>query len=295
MRNAWIIATAVMLPLAGACNRTASAPGQDPSTQDAAATSGPTIVSVGDGFAAQSVDGTVTANRSSATVRPECDGFIEDNASVVLSVTKMMTLRLSAAPTDDPNADLILVAMAPDGSVLCSDDADGLNPRLESHVSPGDYRVWVGTYTEKKTSAFRLLLENVLLTVPEGPEPTPIADGNYGGLHIGPETGVGTLRGRAGGTRQANTIGPGCTGFIGMRPDHVLQLDARERLRVVVRATDADLVLLMQNADGRVLCNDDADGLQPELYEDLNAGTWNVYVGSYRPSHYPEYVLRVSR
>lgn len=295
MRNAWIIATAVMLPLVGACNRSTTQSGRGASAPDAEASAGPTIVRIVDGFSSQSADGIVTATRAASTLRPACDGFVEDDASIVLSVQKTSSLRLTAAPIEDPNADLILVAMAPDGSLLCSDDADGLNPRLESQVTPGDYRVWVGTYEEKKTSAYRLRVDNVLLSVPEGPEPTPIEEGNFGGLRIAPETGVGTLRGRAGGTRQANTVGPGCTGFIGMRPDHVLQLEARERLRVVAHATDADLVLLLQNADGRVLCNDDDDGLQPQLYEDLNAGTWNVYVGTYRPSHYPEYVLRVSR
>lgn len=252
-------------------------------------------INVEEGFEVERVEGVAGAQRALATMRRECAGFIGDAPDLYLRVTDERVLRLQATPTDDHNADLVLAAMSNSGTVLCSDDADGLDPRLESRFSPGQYRVWVGAYAKGERPAYALTVADVLRDLPEGPEPQQVKGGAYGGLSIAPDTGPGSLRGRGGGTREAHVIGPGCVGFVAMVPDHVLILEHAMRLRVSARATDADLVLLLRDSDGRVLCNDDADGRNPELYEELEAGTWSVYVGSYAPSHYPEYVLRVSR
>lgn len=246
-------------------------------------------------FESERVEGVAGSQRALATMRRECAGFIGDAPDLYLRVTDERVLRLRATPTEDHNADLVLAAMSNSGTVLCSDDADGLDPRLESNFAPGQYRVWVGAYAQGEQPTYALTVADVLRDLPEGPEPQQIKGGAYGGLSIAPDTGPGSLRGRGGGTREAHVIGPGCVGFIGMVPDHVLTLEHAMRLRVSARATDADLVLLLRDSDGRVLCNDDADGRNPEIYEELGAGTWSVYVGSYEPSHYPEYVLRVSR
>lgn len=286
----------LLLALVSACHRASPTNVDDPSVREAGNTVGvAATVNVMDDFEREEVSGRAEAKRPIATMRPECMGFIGDDPDVYLHVAKDRVLRLQAAPTDDANADLVMAVMSNSGTVLCSDDADGINPRIEASFAPGQYRVWIGAFEQEKSHAFTLSVDDVLKDLPEGPAPTTSQDGAFGGLIVRPDSGPGTLRGRGGGTREANTLGPGCVGFIGMRPDHVLTLENAMRLRISARATDADLVLLLQDSQGRVLCNDDADGRNPALFEEMNAGTWNVYVGSYAPSHYPEYVLRVSR
>ena len=252
-------------------------------------------INVEEDFEMERVEGVAGSQRALATMRRECAGFIGDAPDLFLRVTDERVLRLQATPTEDHNADLVLAAMSNSGTVLCSDDADGLDPRLESRFSPGQYRIWVGAYAQGEEPVYALTVADVERDLPEGPEPQQIKAGAYGGLAIAPDTGPASLRGRGGGTREAHVIGPGCVGFIAMAPDHILTLEHAMRLRVSARATDADLVLLLRDSEGRVLCNDDADGRNPEIYDELEAGTWSVYVGSYEPSHYPEYVLRVSR
>ena len=44
------------------------------------------------------------------------------------------------------NVDLTIAVHLPDGSWLCNDDWDGLNPRVEGPVGRGRVEVFVGTY-----------------------------------------------------------------------------------------------------------------------------------------------------
>lgn len=291
-----LIATLWMAGLIAACQGKGRGVEEAPSPSSSDERTGVSAtINVFEDFEGESIEGYSESRRALRTMRPECAGHIGEEADLFLHVQEERVLRLQANPVNDDNADLVLAAMSSSGLVLCSDDADGLNPRLESRFTPGQYRVWVGSFEEGKSQSFALHVTDVLKDVPEGPAPVPIDGGEFGGFAVRPDTGAGSLRGRAGGTREANAIGPGCVGFIGMRPDHVLTLESAMRLRVSARATDADLVLLLQDSQGRVLCNDDADGRNPALFEEMGAGTWNVYVGSYAPSHYPEYVFRVSR
>lgn len=241
------------------------------------------------------LQGNSSATRAATALARYCPGYIGDETSFYLRVERDATLRLSARPTEDPQLDLMLAVMAPDGTTLCVDDADGIHPRVESAMNPGEYRIWVGGYEKDTTGAFTLEVVDMIKQLPQGPDPSPIPDGTYGGLSLSSGTGPGSLKGRAGGVRDANNVGPGCAGFLASKPDHVIFLEEAMRLQVSARGNGADLVLVLQSANGRVLCNDDAEGLSPHLEDELQAGAWNVYVGTFRPAQYPEYVLRVSR
>lgn len=248
-----------------------------------------------EGFQHASVQGYIGNARELAELGDGCVGVASEQTSVHLYVEKDTTLRLRAQPVERDESDLVMAIQSEQGGVLCSDDFDGLNPQIDTHFEAGQYKVWVGTFDASTGTQFELLVEDALHDLPQGPEPEAIDAGSYGGLSLVEGTGPGRLIGRAGGTRKAMDIGPGCVGFIGMRPDHVLVIAQDMHLHIAAHAADADLVLLLQDAQGRVLCNDDADGTNPALNEKIDAGTWNVYVGTYAPSSYPEYVLRVSR
>lgn len=248
-----------------------------------------------EGFRTESVQGYVGNAQRLDLLGDGCVGVASTQPSVHLYVANDSTLRVHARPLESEDADLVMAIQSEGGGVLCSDDVDGLNPKIDTHFEAGQYKLWVGTFEDDPHTEFELHVEDALHGLPKGPEPQPIDAGTYGGLSLGDDTGPGRLIGRAGGTRQASDIGPGCVGFIGMRPDHVLTLSETVRLRIAAHAADADLVLLLQDGQGRVFCNDDAEGANPALHEEMDAGTWNVYVGTYAPSSYPEYVLRVSR
>lgn len=245
-----------------------------------------------------------TQERVQSFVKPEialvdksrvCAGHASDLPNVHLFVEQHTTLRLNARPLHDEEVDLVMAVQSEQGGVLCSDDVDGLNPAIDTEFEPGAYNIWVGAHDPVGMPDVELIVQDVLRTLPQGVAPKPLEAGAYGGFTLEKETGPGQLKGRGGGTRQATDIGPGCTGFIGMRPDHILVLREESSLRASAHAADADLVLLLQHSSGKVLCNDDADGANPVIRATMDAGTWNVYVGTFAPSKYPEYVFRVSR
>jgi hypothetical protein len=52
--------------------------------------------------------------------------------------------------------DTTLVLQKPDGTFLCNDDDDGLNPGITGTFSPGTYRIWVGSYDESQRPQYTL-------------------------------------------------------------------------------------------------------------------------------------------
>lgn len=246
-------------------------------------------------FKTAEVDGEIAQTFALEELHPACAGLAATRPTLHLYVEEARTLRLHATPVRDDAADLVMAVQSEQDGVLCSDDVDGLNPVLETHFEPGAYNVWIGAHPEPKDLRFRLQIDDALYALPQGEAPKEIRAGTYGGLRIPKEPGPAELTGSAGGTRKATEIGPGCEGVIAMRPDHVLSLREDTELEVSARAADGDLVLLMTHDSGKVLCNDDAEGANPVIRERMDAGTWNVYVGTFAPSSYPEYVLRVSR
>jgi hypothetical protein len=88
-------------------------------------------------------------------------------------------------------------------------------------------------------------------------------------------------RGIAGGPRSADTFEPSCPGFVSAAPSFLLKVDrALAELRILV-STQGDATLLVQLEDGRVLCNDDTEGLNPVIAAPLPAGRHRVWVGTY--------------
>ncbi len=47
------------------------------------------------------------------------------------------------------SADLTIVVRRPDGTFMCNDDFEGLNPGVEGPFAPGAYQIFVGTYSQE--------------------------------------------------------------------------------------------------------------------------------------------------
>jgi hypothetical protein len=249
-------------------------------------------------FEEQVLEGQAGGPVRASTFHRNCKGNLSAEPGHVLTVSGDREVTIAARPSTARMADLTLVVRAPDGSWLCVDDADELNPVLELEATDGNYKVWVGAYSEGLNENYRLTVNRGQADLgeiaPSGPDPVATDQGSYGGFRIVEGTGHGTLEGTAGGTREATDISPGCSGYIAMTPDHVLTLEDELTLRLRVESRE-DTTLVLQGPDDTVHCNDDTDGWNPALRETLPPGVWSVYVGTYAPSKYPDYKLHVSR
>jgi hypothetical protein len=80
-----------------------------------------------------------------------CIGRVPASPSHVLNVTAALPyLRVVA---NGGSNDITLVIQKPDGSYLCNDDSDGLNPMIEGAFAAGEYKVFIGNYSTDDAGA----------------------------------------------------------------------------------------------------------------------------------------------
>lgn len=98
--------------------------------------------------------------------------------------------------------------------------------------------------------------------------------------------------GMGGGVIAADTLIDDCPGFVPAQPSLILKLDRPiPALRVLAHMQD-DAILVVQLENGRVLCNDDSDGLDPSIETSFPAGRHRIWVGTYAEPPAPiPYVL----
>jgi hypothetical protein len=90
-----------------------------------------------------------------------------------------------------------------------------------------------------------------------------------------------TATGTAGGPVSADTLSADCRGYISAQPNHVIRATgAFANLRIVV-ASPADTTLVVQRADGSFECNDDFEGLNPQVAGMFGPGEHRVWIGTY--------------
>ncbi len=101
----------------------------------------------------------------SSTLSGECRGYIPSTPNHVLTATGAFPhLRIAA---NGGSADITLVVQRPDGTYLCNDDSDGLNPMVEGPFAAGEYRIFVGSYSaESAGAAYRIGISELQTTTP---------------------------------------------------------------------------------------------------------------------------------
>ena len=181
--------------------------------------------------------------------------------------------------------DAVMVVMAPDGTVECSDDVDGIDPAVQIEQASGRYAVWLGAFAETPSLP---LVATLYAGAPSPPETTAevplitFGDGSDRDIRLGsayfpsmlgmPETCTGYYDSAA-------------SALVTGRPPYTIQASG-----------DADLVMAVRTASGDWQCNDDAFGSDPavRITED---GQHVVWVGTYRSAaraETPEAVLTTS-
>ncbi len=123
-----------------------------------------------------------------------------------------------------------------------------------------------------------------------------------GGIGAPIEFGAGALpdpaivQGMAGGPVSASVLDPSCYGHVQVAPSHVLSVTSMMPLgRIMAFSTrGGDLTLLIRLPSGAYLCNDDSDGLNPEIETALYPGDYQIFVGTYGTGAGEPYELGVS-
>jgi hypothetical protein len=72
-----------------------------------------------------------------------------------------------------------------------------------------------------------------------------------------------------------------CRGYIAAQPNVLLNTSGQfANLRILVNST-ADTTLVVQRADGVIVCNDDTEGLNPHVSGSFGPGQHRIWVGTY--------------
>ncbi|MEZ4335880.1 MAG: hypothetical protein R3B82_04570 [Sandaracinaceae bacterium] len=87
--------------------------------------------------------------------------------------------------------------------------------------------------------------------------------------------------------------GAGCAGYVSSRPFVTLRTTEPRQTHLWTES-GADLVLYVETADGRVICDDDSgQDMNPSLIADLGPGDHHVWVGTYSQGASAPFSLRV--
>lgn len=177
-------------------------------------------------------------------------------------------------------ADTTLVVVGPDGAIYCNDDSEGTDPSVQiPDAGAGNYQVWVGVFGDIAPA------ELSVVAGPPAGHAAPDTPGLYGDVVVpsGADGLVSRLTLDAGGSDRAERFDAGCVGTVNAaQPDLTMTLEtAARRIRIEARS-QADTSLIVVRPDGSVVCNDDADGLNPAVdLRKASAGRYQIWLGVY--------------
>jgi len=99
------------------------------------------------------VTGTSGGGTDASTLNNACAGWVSGTPDhLFVSGGNFTALRLLAHATDD----ITLVVQKPDGTYVCNDDTEGLDPIVAAPFPPGTYKIWVGSYQQGTNTQYRL-------------------------------------------------------------------------------------------------------------------------------------------
>jgi hypothetical protein len=100
---------------------------------------------------------------------------------------------------------------------------------------------------------------------------------------------------QAGGSIDASGLGEDCFGMVAEAPDFDLYFDAGSAALDISVISDADTTLVINAPDGSWVCNDDADGLNPQIVFDAPmSGLYDIWVGNFVEGEFPDATLMIA-
>jgi hypothetical protein len=250
-----------------------------------------------------SVTLTAGGNVQASSVNPDCVGMIAQRAGFSLRYREAGSLPLIISATSE--VDTTLAVRAPDGRWYCNDDSDGsLNPVVRFDAPRnGRYQIWVGTYGEEAAPAVLHISEvgapGAASSGGDGPDFS--LDPAYGSVNLvsGFQPDPHTVGISAGGELDASGLGGSCVGWIARAPDYRVNWTAGSgQLPLVFSvASDADTTLVINDAQGNWVCDDDGgnEGFNPAItFSNPVSGQYDVWVGTYAQGGLQPSTLHVS-
>jgi hypothetical protein len=200
----------------------------------------------------------------------------------------------------ESRADTTLVVRAPDGTWLCNDDFQGLNPGIIiPRPASGEYRIWVGTFNQGRPEAAVLRISGAAAGGGGGgPNTREAARYATVALSSGFMPDPHEVRVEAGGELDAGAarLGQGCVGWIdATRADVTLTYTAGTLPLIITADSRADTTLVILGPDGRWSCNDDFQGLNPGVvFRRPASGEYRIWVGTFGRGRPEAAILRIS-
>lgn len=113
----------------------------------------------------QTATGNAGGLTDASTLSGDCRGYIASSPNHVLTATAAFpNLRVAV---NGGTADVTLVVQRPDGTYLCNDDSDGLNPMVEGPFAAGEHKIFVGSYSAESAGAgYRIGISELQTTTP---------------------------------------------------------------------------------------------------------------------------------
>lgn len=231
--------------------------------------------------------GTSGGPRQARSMGSSCRGTIAVRPDHVFNVVTPMQVRFEVL---NSSGDTTMVVVGPSG-VFCDDDSgNGFNPRVIRHLMPGQYQVYVGTYSGRNMYPYTIQVSGMGAPAPT-PAPMPVG-AIFGTAVLGIGNMMASLSGTSGGPMPANSYGSSCRGYINQMPSHVLTVTAPMVLTFDVSGSgDTTLVV---SGPGGTHCNDDGgSGFNPRITRPLTPGTYRIFVGSYSRGSVHPYTLSI--
>lgn len=228
-------------------------------------------------------------NVDAAAALPEqaCYGFVTTQPAYRINYASSGR-SLTFAVTAD--ADTTLVIADPAGTWFCNDDFDGLDPALVFEFpTDGPYDIWVGAYSGAGQNV------PATLTITEGDTVAPPVETTAIDATLEPVAGTIDLAAgfapdpftaevAAGGTVEAYLVVTDafCFGSVTEAPTFVLNYTAGAYPLTIAATSERDTTLVIQAPDGTFACNDDTNGLDPEVtFAAPASGAYAIWVGTY--------------
>jgi len=235
-----------------------------------------------------------------STVSDNCRGFIAERPSFTLRYRAGDEFPLYVGVVADE--DTTLVVKGPNGQWMCDDDSgDNLNPVISwENPRSGRYQIWVGRFGTGELVPAQLYISEVGGPANEVPADAPdyTLEPAYGVIDLvsGFQPDPHTVAISAGGPYNAYQI-PECVGFIATAPDYRVNFTAGENGLPLIFSveSEADTTLVINDASGNWVCNDDAIGLNPVVRFDAPmSGQYDVWVGTFSEGELQPSTLSVS-
>lgn len=237
---------------------------------------------------------------------PECSGYIDADAPGYELRYASGTSPLYIYARSE--RDVTLLVHDPAGDWHCSDDWEGTDPMVAfSSPRSGSYQVWVGSPEAGTRPDARLYfteLDPAGVQTGSGydsgdaPLPDVAAVPVYETLELAsgftPDPVSRSFQ--AGGTDVNAVPGSECTGYLNAAaPDFDLNYAAGGAPLVIYAESEADLTLVVNDANGDWHCSDDVNGTNPLIHlAEPPTGNYNIWIGTYDEGHLENARLYIS-